>query len=58
MSQGVSELIALVSLVGVIWLVGALFISLGDRADQHRVAFMAARRAQLSRRAPRVRRIP
>jgi hypothetical protein len=49
MSQGVSELLALISLLGTIWLVGALFIKLDDQAHQRRVSAMAKRRAQLAR---------
>ena len=51
MSQGVSELLALISLLGAIWLLGALFIKLGDQAHRRRVSAMAKRRAQLSRTA-------
>lgn len=41
--------LTLVLLVGMIWLVGALFIKLSDTADQHRTALLAKRRALLVR---------
>ncbi len=44
-----SGALALVLLIAVIWLVGALFIKLADTADQHRATLLAKRRALLVR---------
>ena len=47
--SAVQEVVTLLALMGAIWLVGALYIRITDRADQRRVAVLAQRRAQLTR---------